>query len=36
MVVTVTAADGAVRLIDDEAGAIAEAVVAARRESPNG
>jgi proteasome beta subunit len=36
VVVTITAADGAVRLTDEETGRVAEAVVAARRENPGG
>jgi len=36
VVVTITAADGAQRLTDEETGAVAEAVVAARRENPGG
>jgi len=36
VVVTITAADGALRLTDGETGEVAEAVVAARRENPGG
>ncbi|HEY0637526.1 MAG TPA: proteasome subunit beta [Pseudonocardiaceae bacterium] len=36
VVVTITAADGALRLTDDEAGRVAEAVVAGRVENPRG
>jgi len=36
VVVTITAADGALRLTDEEAGVVAEAVVAGRRENPSG
>jgi proteasome beta subunit len=36
VVVTITAADGALRLTDEETGRVAETVVATRRENPGG